>query len=90
MIVATTEYKQHMFVKHGVDINWSCPKCEETFDKKVDLDKHRRDVHYEKINTICQYCDKVFEGIVPRLELKRIGHCNINTDITLLLKPFIN
>ena len=32
---ATTEYKQHMFVKHGVDINWSCPKCDETFDKKV-------------------------------------------------------
>ncbi len=51
-----------MFVKHGVDINWNCPKCDETFDKKVDLDKHRRDVHYEKINTICQYCDKVFEG----------------------------
>ena len=32
------------------------------FDKKVELDKHRRDIHYEKINTICQYCDKVFEG----------------------------
>lgn len=44
---------------------------------QVDLDKHRRDIHYEKINTICQYCDKVFEGSLPPA-VKLYQTCQLN------------